>query len=106
MCQSRSVQLDTSKASVSPAGLLQDLRLLPQSEMLVGQLYEYFADCPYAFRDDRHNCWMKGTCDEIADLLEHDLIHTQEVWWESLPGVLEIADVPDDREEHEKFSDG
>ena len=48
---------------------------------------------------------MKGTRDEIADLLEHDLIHTQAVWWKSLSGILEIADVPDEREEHEKFSD-
>ena len=49
---------------------------------------------------------MKGTRDDIANLLRHDIIYTRTVWWKSLPSVPEIVDVPDEWEEHEKFSDG
>ena len=48
---------------------------------------------------------MKGKRDEIAYLVEHDWMYTQAVWWKTLPGVPEIADVPDEQEEYEKFID-
>ena len=73
--------------------------------MYVNQLYEYFAVGLYGIRGDRHDCRIKGTHDDIAKFLRHDMIYTRAVWWESMPSVPEIADVPNEREEHEKFSD-
>ena len=103
----------SSRMRVRPRFLPQRLDLLPHelhqfqgSEMSIDQLYEYYADSQNGLRGDMHDCRMVSTRGEVAEFVAENLIYTREEWLARLPGVPEIADVPDEQEEYKKSIDG
>ena len=58
--------------------------------------YNHYADDPFAFQMDIHDCRMVGTLAEVQEFVDNKLIYTRSVRWKLLSGVPDVIIRPDD----------